>query len=114
MPKITKSDLRYEYSWKATAGDNPHLIHNDARHLSRKEGYEMLDFLNHLGWGDNNKTVVYNDGKDMSQEFRLYVEWMLKEKFESTAPGRPKVVHWINDNWQSLKTSFKALKPQKA
>ncbi|MFH6566276.1 hypothetical protein [Pseudomonas kulmbachensis] len=113
MPKITKSDLRYGYSLKAAAGDNPHLIHNDARHLSRKEGYEMLDFLNHLGWGDDNKTVVYNDRKDMSQELRLYVEWMLKEKFESTAPGRPKVVHWINDNWQSLKTSFKALKRQK-
>lgn len=114
MPKIAKSDLRYEYSWKATEGDNPHLIHNDARHLSRKEGYEMLDFLNHLGWASDDKTVVYNGGKDMSAQFRLYVEWMLKEEFESTAPGRPKVVDWISDHWEPLKTSFRALKPQRA
>ncbi|MGM4839036.1 hypothetical protein NBA59_23325, partial [Salmonella sp. NW1263] len=67
MSKIAKSDLRYEYSWKATAGDNPHLIHNDARHLSRKEGYEMLDFLNHLGWASDNKTVVYNAGPSRSR-----------------------------------------------
>lgn len=114
MPRITKSDLRYDYSWKASAGDNPHLIHKDASHLSRKEGYEMLDFLNHLGWADGKKTVVYNSGEDMSAQFRLYVEWMLNEKFKSTAPGRPKVFDWINDNWDSLKTSFTALKPQKA
>ncbi|WP_409319942.1 hypothetical protein [Pseudomonas putida] len=74
----------------------------------------MLDFLNHIGWASDSKTVVYNTGADMSAEFRLYVEWMLKEKFKSTARGRPKVVDWINDNWQALKTSFKALKPQKA
>ncbi|MEE4183104.1 MULTISPECIES: hypothetical protein [Pseudomonas] len=50
----------------------------------------------------------------MSAQFRLYVEWMLKEKFKSTASGRPKVVDWINDNWESQKTSVIALKPQKA
>ncbi|WP_439868386.1 hypothetical protein [Pseudomonas syringae] len=114
MSKITEGDLRYEYSWKATAGDNPHLIHKDARHLSRKEGYEMLEFLNHVGWTSDGKTVAYNEGKDMSAEDRLYVEWMLKEKFHSTAPGRPKVVDWINDNWVASKASFKGLKPKKA
>jgi hypothetical protein len=35
MPRITKSDLRYEYNWKATEGDNPHLIHNDNDHPGR-------------------------------------------------------------------------------
>ncbi|RRJ69205.1 hypothetical protein EIM20_10340 [Pseudomonas aeruginosa] len=43
MSKITEGDLRYEYSWKATAGDNPRLIHKDARHLSRKEGYRSRE-----------------------------------------------------------------------
>lgn len=55
-----------------------------------------------------------HETQDMSAEDRLYVEWMLKEKFHSTAPGRPKVVDWINDNWVASKASFKGLKPKKA
>lgn len=101
MSTLVKSDLKYEqkYSWKAVANDNPHLIHGDAKHLSRNEGYEMLDFLNHLGWAADGKTIVYNSGKDMSKADRLRAEKMLKEDFKSTAPGRPKVVDWLNDNW---------------
>jgi hypothetical protein len=48
MPQLTKDDLNYTYSWKVTSGDNPKLIKDDANHLSRKEGYEMLLYLNGL------------------------------------------------------------------
>jgi len=112
MPKLLKSDLRYEYSWKATEGDNPHLIHEDAKHLSRKEGYEMLTFLNNLGLSSDKMKVEYGEGSDLSKENRLYVEWMLKEHFKSTSPGRGKVTEWLNANWRELKKSFTSLKPE--
>lgn len=113
MPKLTRGDLRYDYSWKTTQGDNPDLIHEDAKHLSRNEGYEMLSYLNHLGMSADRKQFVYGSGLDLEKNDRLYVEWMLKEHFQSTAPGRGKVTDWVNSNWQKLKTRFHSLKPQR-
>lgn len=113
MPKLLESDLRYDYSWKATKGDNPHLIHEDAKHLSRKEGYEMLSYLNNLGLSPDKTKVVYGEGTDLTKDARLYAEWMLKEHFESTAPGRGKVTEWLNANWRELKKAFTSLKPEK-
>lgn len=113
MAKLLESDLRYDYSWKTTKGDNPHLIHEDAKHLSRKEGYEMLSYLNNLGLSADKMKVLYGEGDDLSKDNRLYVEWMLKEHFKSTAPGRGKVTEWINENWRPLNKSFTSLKPEK-
>lgn len=113
MPLLEKSDLRYDYSWKVSAEDNPKLIHEDAKHLSRKEGYEMLTFLNGISFSEDKKSVVYRKGADMAVNERLYVEWMLKEHLESTAPGRETVTAWVNENWRSLAPKFKALKPKK-
>lgn len=113
MAKLLKGDLRYEYSWKATEGDNPHLIHDDAKHLSRKEGYEMLSYLNNLGLSSDKKGVAYGEGQDLTKETRLYAEWMLKEHFKSTAPGRGKVTEWLNANWWDLKKKFTSLKPER-
>jgi len=113
MPLLLQSDLRYEYSWKVTAGDNPKLIEDDANHLSRKEGYEMLSYLNNLGKANEGKDIVYGKGDDIQKDTRLYVEWMLKEHFKSTSPGRGTVTKWVNDNWWSLKEKFVSLKPKK-
>ncbi|UVM19151.1 hypothetical protein LOY42_12880 [Pseudomonas sp. B21-023] len=63
MAKPLKGDLRYEYSWKATEGDNPHLIHDDAKHLSRKEGYEILSYLNNLGLSSDKKGLHMGKGR---------------------------------------------------
>jgi len=112
MPLLEKSDLRYEYNWKVTPGDNPKLVHEDSHHLSRREGYEMLLYLNGLGITEDNKTILYGEGKDITKEMRLYVEWMLNEHFVSTAPGRGTVTKWVNANWRPLKEKFKGLKPR--
>lgn len=51
MGLLTKEDLdrnsRYQYSWKATPGDNPKIIdYRDSSKVNREEGYEVLDFIN--------------------------------------------------------------------
>lgn len=97
MPAIKRSELRYEYSWKVSEGDNPKLIADDAHHLSRNEGYEMLLHLNSL---------TGKDGVDLSVKTRLIVEWMLKEHFKSTAPGRQTVTAWMVDNWSRLSPHY--------
>jgi hypothetical protein len=113
MPQITRSDLRYDYNWQASPGDNPKLIEDDAHHLSRNEGYEMLAYLNGLSLVSDRKTIVYGKSGDMDKTLRLYIEWMLKEHYKSTAPGRGTVTKWVNENWISLKVKFTSLKPQK-
>jgi hypothetical protein len=113
IPLLERSDLRYEYDWSASPGDNPKLIEDDSHHLSRREGYEMLRYLNGLRFSEDVKSVVYGKGKDISIEDRLYVEWMLKEQYKSTAPGRGTVTTWINANWRPLKKVFTRLKPKR-
>lgn len=113
MPLLKKSDLRYDYSWEATPGDDPKLVKDDSQHLSRTEGYEILLYLNNLGFSDDKTKVLYGQGSDMAVEHRLYVEWMLKEHYESTAPSRATVTKWVNENWRPLKKVFKELKPKK-
>lgn len=97
MPKLTKVDLHYEYSWKVTEGDNPKLIKDDASHLSRKEGYEMLLFLNGLQG---------KDGADLVKRTRQIVEWMLKEKYKSTAPSRETVTTWVASNFPEMSKNY--------
>jgi hypothetical protein len=113
MPELTREDLQYKYEWTASNGDNPKLIHEDASHLSRKEGYEMILFLNKLGMSSDKTEFVYGDGGDLKVEARLQIEWMLKEHFESTSPGRGTVFKWINDNWDPLRGNFKAFEKKK-
>ncbi|UCV17917.1 hypothetical protein [Ferribacterium limneticum] len=97
MPKLTKEDLHYEYSWTVTAGDNPRLISDDANHLSRNEGYEMLLYLNSL---------TGKDKADLPKKTRLIVEWMLKEHYKSTAPSRQTVTGWVVENFSKLSPSY--------
>lgn len=73
MPKLTRSDLHYTYEWTTSEGDNPHLIHDDAKHLSRNEGYEMLSYLNNLGQNPEGSRFVYNSGRDLDKNLRLYL-----------------------------------------
>lgn len=97
MPQLTKDDLNYTYSWKVTSGDNPKLIKDDANHLSRKEGYEMLLYLNGL---------TGTNGADLSKKTRLIVEWMLKEHYNSTSPSRETVTSWVVNNFEKLSPSY--------
>ncbi|MFA7894876.1 hypothetical protein [Pseudomonas putida] len=112
MPQLTKKDLHYTYEWTTSTGDNPKLIHDDAHHLSRNEGYEMLLFLNKLGIAPDGTEFLYGSGNDLSIDARIRIEWMLKEHLKSTSPGRGTVLKWINDKWNTLATDFKPLKPK--
>lgn len=94
---MRRSDLHYQYRWTVTEGDNPRLIGQDARHLSRNEGYEMLHYLNSLT-GEN--------GSDLSIRSRQIVEWMLKEHFNSTAPSPQTVTTWVVNNWDRLTPNY--------
>ncbi|MBV6748588.1 hypothetical protein FQK02_13870 [Xanthomonas vasicola] len=97
MPKISRSDLHYEYSWRVSEGDNPRLISDDAHHLSRNEGYEMLLYLN---------TLTGANGADLTVKTRQIVEWMLKEHYKSTAPSRETVTTWVASNFERLKSQY--------
>ncbi len=113
MPTLAKQDLQYDYVWKTSPGDNPKLIHEDGHHLSRKEGYEMILFLNNLGMASDGTAFVYGAGNDLTKEARLRIEKMLKVDLKSTSPGRGTVLKWINDNWNKLATDFKPLVAKK-
>ncbi len=97
MPHIKRGDLHYTYKWTVTENDDPKLISSDAKHLSRNEGYEMLHYLNGL---------TGRDGADLPIRSRQIVEWMLKEHFKSTAPGRNTVTNWVTDNWKALVSQY--------
>ncbi len=104
MPKLKESDLQEKYVWKVSEGDDPKLVEEDAHHLSRKEGYEMLLYLNNLGIKDNK--IVYGEGKDISTKGRLIFEWMIKNHLKSTSPGRGTVTAWLNANFESLHDEY--------
>lgn len=98
MPKLTKADLYYtDYSWTAVPGDDPRKTKEDSDRLSRREGYEVLDYLNSLT-GDK--------GVDLSKETRLAVEWMLHEKLPSDIQGRSKVTKWVVENFPILADEY--------
>ncbi|NIF28887.1 hypothetical protein F3J44_21215 [Pantoea sp. Tr-811] len=112
MTELTRQDLQYEYDWKASNGDNPKLIHDDGHHLSRKEGYEMLRFLNNLGIAADGSEILYGSGNPLKKEARLRIERLVKDDLKSTSPGRGTVVKWINANWNTLVKEFAPLKPK--
>lgn len=93
MTRITRKDLQFKYSWQATPGDDPTKTWQDARHLSRNQGYEMLPYLNSLKW---------QDGTEFNREEKLAAEWMIKVQFKSTAPGPRTVTKWVHENFDRL------------
>lgn len=113
MTTLTRQDLQYDYVWTTSPGDNPKLIHEDGHHLSRKEGYEMIRFLNNLGMASDGTEFVYGSGNDLTKEARLRVEKMLKVDLKSTSPGRGTVLKWINEKWNTIATDFQPLKAKK-
>jgi len=98
MPQLTKGDLYYtDYSWTAVPGDDPTKIKADSDRLSRKEGYEVLAYLN--SWTGQDKA-------DLPKATRLILEWIVHEKLPSDIQGRKKVTAWIVENYLTLKTSY--------
>ena len=98
MPQLTKADLHYtDYSWTAVPGDDPTKVKADADRLSRKEGYEVLTYLN---------SFVGPEKADLSKATRLIIEWIVHEKLPSNVQGRTKVTAGIIENFSTLKPSY--------
>lgn len=86
-----------EYSWKASGGDDPKKIHDDARMFNRHEGYEVLYLINSL---------KAKGGGDLLLESEKKIEWMIHDHLPSDIRSRENVKTWICDNFPKLSPSY--------
>ncbi len=95
MALITKSDLHYkDYSWTAVKGDDPRVSGEpDSTLLSRKEGYEILYFINKFSemHGFKNKNSA------------IKVEKMIRNEVPSDKRSQSNIKIWIEQNWDKSK-----------
>lgn len=94
MPTISKDDLYYDdYSWTVYANDDPEVTGKpDSTLLNRKEGYEILYFLNKVlnDWG------IYDILKGAEK-----MEKMIRNDVPSNIRSQKKIEQWLWDNWQN-------------
>ncbi|WP_440532078.1 hypothetical protein [Variovorax sp. YR566] len=92
MALLSKSDLVYAYDWKASAGDNPKKTGSpDNDELNRKEGYEILDFINSFA----------AEHKLVNKETGTKIEKMIRDHLPGNLRSRVNVKKWLVDNWKS-------------
>ncbi|ARQ89197.1 hypothetical protein [Stenotrophomonas maltophilia] len=92
-PLLTRKDLQHDYSWKASEGDNPHLVDfPDDVLLNRREGYEILPFINRFAAKHNLK----------QKRSGLKTEWLIHEKLPSDVRSHKKVRRWLEENWKAF------------
>lgn len=92
MGLITKSDLHYtDYSWTALKGDDPKISGEpDSTLLSRKEGYEVLYFIN-----------KFSDKYGFKQKVSaIKVERMIRDEVPNDIRSQEKIKEWILKNWE--------------
>jgi hypothetical protein len=97
---LTRKDLverdKYSYQWSASFGDNPEIIGPaDSDRVSRKEGYEVLDFINAFAkkHGIKKKSIGFD------------IEDMLHECPEMI---RDKTIEWIESRWRNKRVARRA------
>lgn len=92
MAFYDKGDMVYkDYTWNASPGDNPFITGKpDRDKLSKKEGYEVLDFINHMAnvHGFKNKVTGAK------------IEKMLRHKDIANIHSRAKIQEWMETNWK--------------
>lgn len=95
MGLLTKTELYYkDYSWTAIIGDNPKVSGEpDSTLLSRKEGYEILYFVNKFSEMNNFK----------QKQSALKVERMIREEVPNNIHGQKNIKDWISTNWTKSK-----------
>jgi len=91
MALIIKEDLKYsDYSWTTYGNDDPKVTGNpDSSLLNRKEGYEVLYFIN--------KFAEIHSFKNKASAHK--VEKMIKEDLPSDIRSQENVKKWIEENW---------------
>ena len=95
MSLIDKSDLKYkDYTWTTYSHDNPKISGKpDSTLLNRKEGYEILYFINKLSEIHNFK--VKSSG--------IKIENMIRNQVPSNLHSQENVKRWIETNWKESK-----------
>lgn len=95
MGLISKIDLYYtDYSWNALYGDNPKITGEpDSTLLNRKEGYEILYFINKF-------SEIYSFKQKNSA---VKVEKMIREEVPSDRRSQENIKTWIVQNWKNSK-----------
>ncbi len=95
MALITKSDLHYnDYSWTSYTGDNPKIKGEpDSTLLNRKEGYEILYFIN--------KFSEIHKLKEKSSATKI--EKMIRNEVPSNLRSQQNIKEWIEINWKNSK-----------
>jgi hypothetical protein len=95
MALITKSDLFYsDYSWTVISGDSPKVTGEpDNTLLNRKEGYEIIYFINKLSEIFGFKQKV----------FAIKIEKMIRNEVPDNLHSQRNIKEWISKNWSSSK-----------
>lgn len=95
MALITKSDLYYDdYSWSTYSNDDPKITGEpDSTLLNRKEGYEILYFMN--------KLIEIHELKSKSST--LKIENMIRNEVPSNLHIQENIKRWIENNWKKSK-----------
>jgi len=95
MALITRSDLYYsDYSWNALSGDNPKITGEpDGTLLNRKEGYEIIYFIN-----------KFCDKYELKQKASaIKIEKMIRNEVPTNIHSQEKIKNWIATNWNLSK-----------
>jgi hypothetical protein len=95
MALITKSDLHYDdYLWTTYTGDNPKVTGEpDSTLLNRKEGYEILYFINKFS--EIHKLKVKSSATK--------IEKMIRNEVPSNLRSQLNIKEWIEINWKNSK-----------
>ncbi len=95
MSLINKSELKYkDYTWTIYSNDNPKIYGNpDSTLLNRKEGYEILYFINKLSEIHNFKV----------KSSAIKIENMIRKEVPTNLHSQENIKVWIETNWRKSK-----------
>lgn len=87
MTFLTKQELQYDYQWSAIPPDDARVTGvPDSVLLNRREGYEVLPFLN--------KTSA-------SKASALKAERLIRNQLPGEVRSRKNVLDWLIANWNA-------------
>ena len=92
MAYFTKGDLHFQdYDWKAKdEGDNPKITgFPDNVLLARREGYEILSFINKVAKNSN----------QTEKPFGQKIERLIHDHLPGDIRSHKNVLQWLIDNW---------------
>lgn len=97
MSLVTQTSLtkrgKYLYTWTASPGDNPNITGKaDSGRVSRKEGYEVVDFINAFA---KKHTMVNSTSGDKIEDMLHACDKVM----------RVDATKWLEANWDNWKAS---------